>query len=216
MLSCCRKDKQGVKTVKSKIEPFLAVILWAAAVAAGMLVLMRYQFAPGPEAAARDRWPPFSLLRRDPLHPTLVMAVHPHCPCTQASLEELARVVARSRGRLTVKILVYKPDGSGEVWEKTDLWRKAAAIPGVTVVADEYGEEAARFHASTSGEVLLFDPSGRLLFEGGITAARGRPGDNPGEDAVAALVSGGAARRTRMPVFGCSLLDRRARTFLSR
>ncbi len=200
----------------SKIEPFLAVILWAAAVGAGMAVLIRYELTPRPPADAKDRWPPFSRLRRDSLNPTLVMAVHPRCPCTRATIGELARIVRRCQGKLAVTIMFYKPDGAGHGWEKTGLRSDVAAIPGVSIREDTNGDEAARFHASTSGEVLLFDPSGRLLFDGGITSARGRAGDNEGSDAVAALASAGEARRTRTPVFGCSLLDGAPRTPLSR
>ena len=216
MLSSCRKEKRGVKPVKSKMEPFLAVFSWAAAVAAGMLVLMRCELTPGPSSSPQYHWPPFTFLRRDPLHPTLVMAVHPRCACARASVGELAHIVAGSQGRLAVKILVYKPDGSDEGWERTGLWREAAAMPGVTLVTDRNGVEAARFHFSTSGQVLLFDPSGRLLFDGGIPAARGRAGSNEGEEAVAALASGREAGRARTPAFGCSLLGRPSGTIRSR
>ena len=88
----------------------------------------------------------------------------------------------------------------------TDLWRRAAAIKGVTVVQDSEGVEAERFHAATSGYTLLYGSDGRLLFSGGITGARGHAGDNAGRSAIAALLTAEGAPTGTTPVFGCSLL----------
>jgi len=63
-----------------------------------------------------------------------------------------------------------------------------------------------RVGAETSGYVLLYDRSGQLRFRGGITAGRGHAGDNAGEDAVVALVTGRPASRQQTPVYGCSLV----------
>ncbi len=72
---------------------------------------------------------------------------------------------------------------------------------------DIQGREALRFGAATSGQTLLYDASGRLLFSGGITPARGHAGDNDGSDALLELLSGGSGRHHQTPVFGCSLRD---------
>ena len=53
-------------------------------------------------------------------------------------------------------------------------------LPDVTVVRDDMAGEARRFGAVTSGQTLLFDTQGNLLFSGGITAARAQAGDNAG------------------------------------
>jgi hypothetical protein len=52
---------------------------------------------------------------------------------------------------------------------------------------------------------LLYDTAGRLLFSGGITAARGHSGDNAGREAIVALLAGAPTDRTQTPVFGCKL-----------
>jgi len=72
---------------------------------------------------------------------------------------------------------------------------------------DDDGVEAARFGAATSGQVILYDRDGRLLFSGGITASRGHAGDNDGRDAIVSLLGGGRGTRHSSPVFGCSLLE---------
>ena len=60
-------------------------------------------------------------------------------------------------------------------------------------------------HASTSGQTLLFDRDGDLIFSGGITGGRGHSGDNAGRDAIVSLVESGESTLDETPVFGCSL-----------
>ena len=86
------------------------------------------------------------------------------------------------------------------------LWPSAAAIPGVAAREDLDGAQARLFGAETSGFLVLYDPRGQLLFQGGITGSRGHAGDNAGEDAVALLLTGRAAGLRQTPVYGCSLL----------
>jgi hypothetical protein len=55
--------------------------------------------------------------------------------------------------------------------------------------------------------VVLYSPNGELLFSGGITGSRGHAGQNPGEDAVIALVNGRSLPLTHAHVYGCDLFD---------
>jgi hypothetical protein len=75
------------------------------------------------------------------------------------------------------------------------------------VLRDEGGREGSRFAVGTSGGVVLYDTRGRLLFRGGITAARGHEGDSFGQERIASLLTTGAADRADAPVFGCALED---------
>jgi hypothetical protein len=191
----------------------LLLALWVAAVGAGMAVLWHYAAVPGNAAAAPRQWPGQSALTRRPGWPTLVVLVHPKCPCTRATLEALSGVLTRCRDGVTAHVLCYRPREAPEGWERTDLWQRAEAIPGVTIHRDDDGIEAARFGAETSGQVLLYDPEGRLLFRGGITLARGHRGDNLGSRQLIELASGRPARAPRPdvaehPVFGCPLFGR--------
>jgi hypothetical protein len=133
------------------------------------------------------------------------MAAHPQCPCTRASVAELAQLMAHVQGKVQAYVLFYSPRESGVDWQNTDTRRSAAQIPGVTVLSDVDGAEAQRFGAETSGHTFLFDPSGQLLFNGGITASRGHSGDNPGESAIVSLINDHSSKRSRTFVFGCSL-----------
>ena len=182
--------------------------VWGLSVVTGMNMLWRYRSTPAAAASVLERWPEASPLRRDPARPTLVMFMHPRCPCSRASVGELDKLAQRFGDRAALHVLFVKPAGTAEGWERTDSWAGAMRIPGVAVAVDRDGAEAARFGAHTSGQVLLYDAGGRLLFQGGITGGRGHAGDNLGEARVAALLSGGAVDRSTSPVFGCALGER--------
>jgi hypothetical protein len=174
-------------------------------------MLFRYDATPGPAGL------PMPELRlstvRTPLTSQLVVTIHPKCPCSRATVGELARVMTACEGRLTARVLMVRPPGKPEGWEQTDLWTAAARIPGVTVVTDVDGAESGKFGAETSGHAMLYDGSGKLVFSGGITESRGHEGDNAGRSAVVSLVWAGMWAEgnvsPRTPVYGCSLFDRR-------
>ena len=179
---------------------------WIATVAFGLGALFHYENTPGPVGALSQEWPN-TLIERATDRPTLVMLAHPRCPCTAASVAELAQIMARLQGRVAAYVLLAKPAESGPDWEDTNLRRNAEAIPGVKVVVDLNGVEARRFGAETSGHTLLFGANGQLLFSGGITASRGHAGDNAGERAIVSLVGNQTPAQTRTLVFGCSLTN---------
>lgn len=185
----------------------LFAITWIATVAFGMGFLFHYENTPGLIGALPRIWPA-AQIERGSDRPTLVMVAHPHCPCTAASIGELAKIMARFQGKLLAYVLLVKPKGAGRDWEDTDLRRSAEAIPGVNVVLDPDGLEAHRFGAETSGHTFLFGVDGSLLFSGGITASRGHAGDNVGERAIVALFNNERPARTQTLVFGCALANR--------
>ena len=180
-------------------------LVWLGGAAVGLGWMANYANRPGAAAAAPVHWPAATTIQRDTTRPTLVMLAHPQCDCTRASLAELAELIARARHQPKTFVVFIHPDGVGDDWEKTALWRSAKAIPDVSVVRDEDGREARRFGGETSGQTLLYDSRGRLLFSGGATIARGHLGDNPGVAAMLDLLEGEIPPRTSTPVFGCSL-----------
>jgi hypothetical protein len=183
------------------------LVLWLSVVAVGTAFVWSYNQTPGVAAAAPDCWPTASFAKRASDQYTLVMLAHPKCPCTRASIEELSKLMTNCQGRLSAYVLLLKPKGAPEDWYQTDLWKNAAIIPGVSLLVDEDGVEAARFGAATSGQVLLYDANGNLHFRGGITASRGHSGDNAGRSAIESLVNTGASDRDTTVVFGCPLFD---------
>jgi hypothetical protein len=192
---------------KRILSTSLFAIIWVAAVAFGLRVLFHYENAPGRVGALPSIWPATQIERATD-RPTLVMLAHPRCPCTAASVGELAQIMARLQGKVAAYVLFVKPKEAGTDWEETSLRAGAEAIPGVKVVFDIDGVEAQRFGAETSGHTLVFGADGHLLFSGGITASRGHAGDNAGESAIVALVNNQTPARTQTLVFGCSLANR--------
>lgn len=182
--------------------------LWLVTVVMGISTMLTYETTPGTAAAPPDDWPTESVIKLSPDRPTLIMLAHPKCPCTRASINELNRLLMQVDRHVKTYVVFIKPDGSSDDWDSTDLWSSASAIPGTIVVRDESGIEAKRFQAATSGQTLLYDQNGKLLFRGGITGARGHEGDNGGRSAIVSLINTGTVLLDETPVYGCPLFER--------
>jgi hypothetical protein len=183
-----------------------AAVVWAAGIVYGSFAMWQFQRKAGEGATAPSHWPASSHLSLAKDAPTVVMFAHPRCPCTRASVGELRELLSGPlRKARRVYVLVLKPREFPEGWEKTDVWRNAASIPGVTVISDVDGVEAARLGARTSGQTLVYDIDGKLVFSGGITALRGEAGENVGSRSVGAVLAGQAPGQDVTPVFGCPI-----------
>ncbi len=183
----------------------IAMALWVPAVGWGVRAILQYSNTPGRPATPPTHWPHGTGIRFRHGYATLVLFVHPHCPCSKATLGELASIMARP-GKVDAYVVFYSPLSEPNGWVRSELWREAADITGVQTIEDRAGVEIRRFGASTSGQTLLYDSGGGLVFNGGITASRGHLGANEGRDSIVAWIDGGEAPRTPLPVFGCSLL----------
>ena len=182
-----------------------ATLLWLFLALFAMTRLWKFEGTAGKSGHPPMQWQRSIPMALDPARPTLIMLVHPQCPCSRASLTELNHLAALCPNQAAISVLFLKPAGYPQAWADTDLWRQAAAIPGVTVRADDNGETARRFGAATSGETVLYAPNGQLLYQGGLTGARGHEGDNVGLSAVTALLRGQIKTSGQEPVYGCPL-----------
>jgi hypothetical protein len=198
-----------MRVKKNRIILAAAGALWLFMIAVGVGALWGYESTPGAAAAAPVTWPAASRIKPDNNRATLVMSAHPHCPCTRAGIGELSRLMTQAQGRVTAYVLFVKPQGFSDEWVQSDLWESAAAIPGVTPLMDDGGAEAALFRAETSGQTVLYDAAGNLLFRGGITSARGHAGDNAGRTAIVSLLTSDGTEERETPVFGCPLFARK-------
>jgi len=181
----------------------VAAGFWAASLAAGFFALWAYAATPGEGAAAPRTWPLESSLPHDKGRSTLLVFVHPRCPCSRATLRELNRLLARAGTSISPVVVFLRPHGVPPGWERTELWSLAENISGAVVRGDA-GEESKRFHVETSGTCLLYDPQGALLFSGGITSVRGHEGNSFGQERILGLATVGKADRGSSPVFGCA------------
>jgi len=71
---------------------------WLATIVTGTYLLLAYANAPGQAGSPPENLPQSSQVPRDTERPTLVMFIHPHCPCSRASVGELAEVMAHCQG----------------------------------------------------------------------------------------------------------------------
>lgn len=179
--------------------------VWLVGVTAALLCVWSYKTTDNGSPAAPSRWPHASALRIAEDRPTVIMFAHPHCPCTKASMAELTRLAAELEGRAAVQVVLVRPTGTDEGFEDGDVRDRARRVPGARLVIDDHGREAERFHARTSGSVVVYGAAGQLLFSGGITTARGHEGRAHASDQILALVAGSTLQTASAPTFGCAL-----------
>jgi hypothetical protein len=191
---------QGVRC----LSPGLLAV-WGLVVGFGLLVLEVHATRPGDAGSPSVRWPEETPVRRAANRSTLLIFLHPFCPCSRASVEEFRYILSKCGQRASAHALLLAPSHRPEGWGRSELEQDLAAIPDVHVLMDRGGAIAKRFGVETSGHVVLYDPQGRLTYSGGITAARGHGGDNHGRAAVIDRILAKEGRRSGSPVFGCPL-----------
>src|SRR5581483_1747500 len=132
----------------------VTIATWSVVVLAGFMFLLSYKGQAGASGQVQTHWPSSNLIVLDAENYTLVMLAHPRCPCTAASLANLERLLQQFPGRIVAHVLFLRPIEVPAGWEQSDLWHKAAAIPGVHLHTDLAGQEAARFGGAAAGPVF--------------------------------------------------------------
>lgn len=176
---------------------WFAIAIWLASSAVGFGIWQEYEATPGAAASAIA-----SLISE---RAQVTVYLHPRCPCSRATLDELALVLEQHPGEAEVEIVFVRPPGVEEGWERGALWERASALPGVRLRVDVGGREAEAAGAATSGTVVYSNDAGRVLFQGGITRGRGARGANAGRTSLEARLCGRETGSGRAPIFGCPL-----------
>ncbi len=179
------------------------VTLWLGCIAAHFCALQHYSAQAGAAHTPRDPNEFFSA-HRQPGRPLLVMAIHPRCPCSDASLAELGDLLARSHGRCDALIIQYQPVDQTSGWPTHSAPQRLGGVR-VNVLLDAGGKIASTLGAATSGHVVFADAQGKIRFTGGITTSRGHRGRAPAQDAILKLLSGSKSDARSTPVYGCAL-----------
>lgn len=178
---------------------------WLTATLAGFGVLVAYGYGAGAAGAQPAAWPSDAGDTARAGRHTLIVFTHPRCPCTVATMRELARLSARVESEVDIRIAMFVPHGEPDAWAQGAVWRAARTVASATIEIDRGGRLARLFGASTSGHAALYDRGGRLVFSGGLTAARGHEGMSLGRSSVELWTLGGEGAASA-PVFGCTLL----------
>lgn len=182
--------------------------LWALLTLGALGALTQYKLTPGPSRPPQvtEHWSGSPLITLASDRPTLLVTVHPHCPCTRATFTELQKLLERHRGRVATVLLFVQPDGEPSAFVEGALWDRAEAFPDARRVVDLGGAESKRLGAETSGTALLYGADGALRFRGGLTISRGHEGQSPGATSISHLLDGAPALPFS-PVFGCALSE---------
>lgn len=182
--------------------------IWALAIGVGVLVSIDYDVRPSAATTPPRMWPQQSKLTKSQGGLTLLMFVHPKCPCSRASLSEVESILRQCNSSVMAYVCFVKDADQLPEWAHSDLWRTATEIREAAVVCDGNGDESRLFSATTSGHTLLYDANGRLIFSGGITAARGHFGANQGSGTLRSSIQQSGTDSSTSPIFGCELHSR--------
>jgi hypothetical protein len=186
--------------------PAIAVIPFCLLTLAGFYLLLRFDATPASQHYAPRLWPGTAEVAFPTGRPALLVFLHPLCPCSRATLDELNGVLSRLPDRALPEIhLLFVRSMKNPDWNGGDLWNRATRIPNAIRRWDVGGRIAVRFGAQTSGATLLYGANKKLLFQGGITGSRGHEGDNLGASRLLAALETGRRASNLSQVFGCAL-----------
>lgn len=181
------------------------VSLWVFMICSAFTALLAYHNMPGDRSDHGTVWPANDSVKLDSLRANLVVFIHPQCPCSVATLNELARIQATCGIRLHTHVIFYSP--SDMQWDDTHKVRQALEIPNVHITNDVDGKVARKFGVLTSGHSLLYSSDGRRIFSGGITPGRGHEGESLGRTSIVRYVLDGKVQCDKTNVFGCPIFD---------
>ena len=119
--------------------------------------------------------------------PTLILFVHPRCPCTRASLSELERVLSSCQGSRRAYVVAYRPASAEAGWEHTDLWRTASKLPGVRLLSDADGTLA---RVEAQGKVTIQAQGATTVSQRADVALNNSPVLRSGTQPLRRIVSG--------------------------
>ncbi len=189
-----------------KKDFFIKVLfsVWFFGIGVGLYQLWSYMNTPGELGEIPYFWPESSQIEFQD-KAKLVIFVHPHCPCSRASLNELSRILPHNQEKIDVHIIFYHPSKFDLNWVHSDLWEIAKTFPKTTLHIDSKSHEIKTFSPKTSGQVYLFSRDKELLYVGGITNSRGHEGTSIGKDAIINWLKEGKKPPQKSFVFGCSL-----------
>lgn len=188
----------------------LIATIWVGGIVAGGFAMFRHEFTAGETEPAPQELPKeFSKLGpKTDAELTLIMAVHPDCPCTSASIEQLDRFLT-SHPEKTQAVAFFWTDPQNP--DPIDLssnayWSRLSKMKAARIYPDPGGQNAAKLGALVSGAVAAYDANGKLRFQGGLTATRGHAGPSPSIDVLTCIAEGREiCGSNQSPNFGCSL-----------
>ncbi|MEM9364393.1 MAG: hypothetical protein AAGD07_00250 [Planctomycetota bacterium] len=198
------------KGQKSRVWLIALPVVWLVMVVLGFTLLLKHDTKTTSDVGSALRVSPIedALVERLGLSENLshvVVAVHPRCPCTANTLDELQLAMVHADAPAALTFLVYQPESAPESWRGDYFARLRKRFDDATILRDRAGELSKSLDLHSSGAmVVTLGP--QVLFRGGITAGRSCRQDNLGALTLREFLDRGAvANSVETPVFGCEL-----------
>jgi hypothetical protein len=128
-----------------------------------------YQSGRQVAAETPSQWPMTSSLMRQADLPSVILFANPNSPCTTDTLAQLKEAVEGER--VKASIVFWAPEHADEESLNSNNIDQAKQISGATIVFDSKGHEFANFGIQSSGQVIVYDPNGQLVYNGDITGS---------------------------------------------
>jgi hypothetical protein len=186
------------------------VTLWSVLLFGGLALFSIDQSRQGTRGTIPARWPGASRIHRAAGQPTLLVFLHPNCPCSIATVHSLQRSLRALRPEARPKTVFVVRPAVRDDWRARQLLATAAETPNGSFFQDDGEKEIARFGADVSGHLLLYGPAGALLFDGGVTPERGQEAESMASDRFQQVLTGMPRSPVRTAVFGCGLQSHRS------
>lgn len=196
-------DQKNTGAVKALLV--LAYLMWGGLLFIGHLVLFEYEMTASPLADTKRIFPEKSVVQLARGRQNIILFIHPMCPCTMASVDELAELMHVGQEDAIGTVIALMPTELKSEWSSQPVFSALKRIRNVSISYDSDGSQAATFGATTSGHVLIYDGRGVLQFSGGITASRGHSGDNANLQAAKNIILDRNPKFATTPVLGCAL-----------
>lgn len=110
----------------------MVVVAWSVLVLAGFFGMAAYSYSAGADRPTMSQMNPLSTRQKW----TLIVGIHPQCPCTRATAHELEQLMQKLHGRLACRAFVYYPDGLKNEWMASPLVEQLRRTTGIEVRSD--------------------------------------------------------------------------------
>ncbi len=197
-----------VRTFFQKNWLVLCTVSWLLLLPAAICVQLRYDSLPGIAAVPKTAWPAASKIKYSTITNTLVMVLHPRCPCSRASVQQVASMMNTTNPPKCI-FLFYTPSIFAKGWEKTDIWNQASEIPDSVLISDIDGRETKTSEHPHPDRPTFFDRQGFLRYSGGLTEGRGHQGECRNLEAAIKALNDSHKPTTFGAVYGCPVVDSR-------
>lgn len=186
--------------------------VWLAVIAGVFLFIFWHDITPSGRLAERQTLntvangnlqTALETLNLNPDQLSVLVFIHPECPCTPASLRTLSRLVDECTADFDLQILVASYGDTNSL-QSTNA-RLAEAIPKATVQPDPNGTIAQSLDAHVSGTICVVAPNNNLLYLGGLTNSRGCETIGPHFQIIKQVIQNRWSAAVTTSVYGCDL-----------